>query len=329
MQLPIQFRCARMFAYRTFATFYGVLSVHLQTDFSLKIVFFNISTSQRVALNLSEDNIERCCGVNREKLRDPVSNRLLCISICEKLYLEYTSCGYELLFPGVKAKGDSRQHPLEITIIEHRDFELKKEQERLTELRKSCVEQVIRIGRRRMEQYHTRMLHLKKVKHELTVKTMQCHSRGHMKRVKIQKQQEAHQRNNMIRNQSAIIIQHQFKTRRVQVRQQRICALRHQENFGTRFRMACRINNTFVLALITLEEIDGPANVVDCTISFIHPITFQTACIQVQHTEMLKLMEQRTFRAWTRRQIVHELITYHLDLFRSMKYGVLATSTKM
>ncbi|TMW67624.1 hypothetical protein Poli38472_011244 [Pythium oligandrum] len=327
VEFPIQFRQARMLIFRTFAIFYGLLSVRLQTDLSLKLVFVNARSSQKISLILPEKQIVSCLGEYRDKLTMASTRKVFYAQVCEKLFFEYTSRGYELLFPGVKAKGIHRRHPLEVSVLEKHQEELEQEHQRLRLAMSQCVEQAAIIARRRMEQYHERMRRLKKIRQQQAVRKIQAHSRTLIAKIQFRRQQDEQRRMSQLENFAAQVIQHHVRKRTELERQLRLRQIKHRDTHGTRFRFACRINGSFLLVLVTLDEIDRATNSVDCNVSVVHPVTSQAALTRVPYEELMQLTGEASLSHWSRRDIVEALVRHHLNVFRSAKHRVLVVTT--
>ncbi|KAJ0391875.1 hypothetical protein P43SY_009486 [Pythium insidiosum] len=314
---PIQHREARMLAYRSYAILYGFLSVRILHDYSMKIVYLNARTTQTMTLVLTEKAIVRCLGDGiRDQLTSSMSRRVVYERVCEKLFVEYTSRGYELLFPGISPKGAARRHPMEVAVMQDTADYLEREQRRLREAMEQCIAQTVTIARRRMDDYLSRMKRLRKERQEQAARKIQSRTRGLMAKRRLRRQREDQRRASRVQNLAASLIQQRYRQNQDMERQRRLRAVERYNQTGSRFRLACRIHQSFMLATVTLDEIDVATNGFDCLVHVVHPVTSQTAQLRVSHSTLQRLLGPDA-RSKSRRQIVDALLLQHLDVFRS------------
>ncbi|GLE01569.1 hypothetical protein PINS_up010399 [Pythium insidiosum] len=328
LAFPIQHREARMLAYRSYAILYGLLSVRILHDYSMKIVYLNARTSHTMTLVLTEKAIVRCLGDGiRDLLGSSMTRRVVYERVCEKLFVEYTSRGFELLFPGVNPKGAARRHPMEISIERDAADYAQREYQRLREVMGQCISQVATIARRRMDEYWSRMQRLRKERQEQAARRIQSRTKGLMTKRRLRRQREDQRRVSRVQNLAASLIQQRYRQNQEMERQRRLRAVERRNRTGTWFRVACRIHQSFMLATVRLDEIDVAANVFDCIVRVVHPVSSQSAQLRVSHATLQRLLGDDS-RAMTRREIVDTLLRQHLDVFRSAQHHVLVLSLR-
>lgn len=73
LRFPIQFRQGKIFAFRTYESFPGLLSVRLSSDFSLIVEFVSVRKPEKLSLHVPERNLVMLWSDYRERLRNKVS----------------------------------------------------------------------------------------------------------------------------------------------------------------------------------------------------------------------------------------------------------------
>lgn len=73
LRFPIQFRQGKIFAFRTYESFPGLLSVRLCADFSLIVEFASVKKPEKLSLHLPERNLLMLWSDYQTRLKDKVS----------------------------------------------------------------------------------------------------------------------------------------------------------------------------------------------------------------------------------------------------------------
>lgn len=219
-------------------------------------------------------------------------------------------------------------------MLEAYTTQIQSEHKRLVDAMRTCTRQVAAIAMRRMEQYHARQQMLRKQRQERAASSIQVKIRHMIRRNK-------HRRECKLQHIAARLIQKQFRMKRDQAYVQRLRARRKQDLYGLRFKYACRINNTFLLLTVAVNEVDSEANAIELQLRGWHPssVSQEPSSLRVSCEELNRILhsesrsQQRTTNGYakstmTRRQIVDRFVREHLDVFRSSKHSLLVLSVK-
>lgn len=258
-------------------------------------------------------------------------------SIAQKLYVEYTSRGFELAFPGTAAKGQPRHHPTEIALLNKYAKQTEDERERLTCVRRQCIREVASIARRRNEQYTARQQALARQRRDVAARRMKVWLRRAVARSKRRKECRLQQV-------AAAVIQRLYRRRRDRERARRARQQHRRDLVGLSFRYARRVNRTLVLINVSVNEIDSRVGAIELVLRAWHPSAGNAqpaAPIRITQPELERIVLGRTLCAdpprprnsfsgkaepLTRREVVDIVICEHLDVFRSAQHGLLVLS---
>ncbi|TYZ65659.1 hypothetical protein PybrP1_011623 [[Pythium] brassicae (nom. inval.)] len=301
LAIPIQFRCGRVFSYRSYALLPGLVTVCVSADWSLRIVFIHATKAERLCLHLPERSLVLVEKEYRARLHDRHARSGLFHSISQKLFVEYTSRGFELVFPGMGTKGRSRRHPREIALLDECAKQAEEERARLELVLRQCIHETISIARRRNEQYISRQQELARRRRELAASSLQARMRLAVSRSKLKKEC----RLQLI---AAAVIQRLYRRRRDQERARRAREQRRRDLFGLSFRYACRVNCTLLLLNVSVDVIDSSVGAIELVLRAWHPSAgnaLPAAPLRITQPELKRI---------------------HLDVFRSAKHGLLVLS---
>ncbi|DAZ92441.1 TPA: LOW QUALITY PROTEIN: hypothetical protein N0F65_000225 [Lagenidium giganteum] len=312
-----------MARYRTYASFFALVTIAFDADLAFRITAINISSVPHhiQVLSLSHRHVEMCMGPYRERLENPRERQAFFRAICQKLYVEYTSRSLEVLFPGLKPKGALRRHPAETAMLQQQAQFLSEEHEKLQQVRQLCVRQAAAVALRRLEQYLARQQVQRKKAQEQAVVKIQARARGMIAK-KVARERKR------LQDLSASMIQQVFRRRKERERVNRLRCIQQHNVMGVSFRFACRINNTFLVISALLDEIDGDINWFHVTLRACHPVSDATASLRILHSELLVALQLDTLQFLTRRAILEQILVRHLDVFRSAKHNLLVLSLR-
>lgn len=220
---------------------------------------------------------------------------------------------------------------------------LKDERKQLTKVMNVCVRQVAAISIRRLENYHARQQMLHKQRQEHAATSIQARVRQTIGR-------NQRKREFKLQRIAAVLIQRQFRKQREREHTRRTRRRHLHDCIGTSFKHACRINQTFLLLNVDVNEIDSETNLLELELRGWHPGSGggnAPAVLRIPCEELQRIVRRRTdddcqegsgghsaagddeALGLTRRAIVDLVVHEHLDVFRSAKHKLLVLSLKM
>lgn len=203
----------------------------------------------------------------------------------------------------------------------------------LTQVMNQCVRQAAAIAMRRNEQYLARAQARRKQRQEHAVRSIQLRVRHAIKR-------NQRKRESKLEHVAALVIQRHVRMSQERARARRYRKQQLHDHYGLAFRYARRINRTFVLLNVSVNEIDRDAGVFELAVRAWHPSGGVGAVLRISWRELNEIVmskaggtdasqsqqQQQQQQALTRRAIVDSVVREHLDVFRSAKRDLLVLS---
>lgn len=206
---------------------------------------------------------------------------------------------------------------------------LEEERKRLTKVMNACIRQVAAIAMRRLENYHARQQQLRKQRQEHAASSIQARVRQTISR-------NQRRRESKLQRVAAALIQRQFRKQRGRELARRARKRHLHDRIGTSFKYACRINQTFLLLDVDVNEIDSEANLLELELRGWHPSSGGgdvPAVLRIPCEELQRIVHKQWAReeavGLTRRAVVDLVVREHLAVFRSAKHKLLVLSSIM
>lgn len=97
LDFAIQFRQGKIFSFRTYESFPGLLSVRLRADFALTVEFVSVKRPERLSIGLPERNLVMLWSDYRARLYNKVSTGNI-VRGFRKYYYYWLGCGLSLIY---------------------------------------------------------------------------------------------------------------------------------------------------------------------------------------------------------------------------------------
>lgn len=243
--------------------------------------------------------------------------------ICRKLFLEYTTKGFELLFPGVKPSGRPCRHPAEIKVAEHYQRELLRQRETAKRRMYACALQAAAVGKQKAKAFAAQRT---KAAEQLQLQTRRL------------LRHRQHQRLRFLQLAAATVIQSRIRRVLAARRVQRMRSRQRYDLEGSLFKLGIRVNKTFLLASIRVTTsaacVNGSSGgdrwlgTDGLHISLCHPVSHDVASTRIDANALSSIAQSTPSNLRTRRELIEFVVRQHLDVFRSTQHNLLVLALK-